>query len=93
MGKLAERIKAARRKHELGVRELAARVRVTPGYLSRIEGRGEIPTGELLCRLSEALQIPAEQLLELAKAELLEKTKEEVSQKHAEALRLFRRGK
>jgi transcriptional regulator with XRE-family HTH domain len=93
MGKLAERIKGARTKQELGVRDLAARVGVTAGYISRIEGRGEIPTGDVLCRISEALKVPAEELLDLAKADLLEKTKTDISQKHAEALRLFRRGK
>jgi transcriptional regulator with XRE-family HTH domain len=93
MGKLAERIKEARIKREIGVRELATRAGITPGYLSRIEARGEIPTGEVICRLAEALGVPPEQLLDLAKADYINKANADVSQKHKEALRLFRKGK
>jgi transcriptional regulator with XRE-family HTH domain len=93
VSKLAGRIKKARTKEGLSVRDLAARVGVSPGYISRIEGRGEVPTAEVLCRLSDVLKIPAESLLAEAKADLLEKAKQDISQKHAEALRLFRRSK
>jgi hypothetical protein len=48
---------------------------------------------EVLCRISEALKVPPEELFELAKADFLEKTQLDLSKKHAEALRLFRRDK
>lgn len=93
MGKLAEKVKAQRLEKDLGVRDLAGKLGVSPGYVSRIEGRGEIPSPEMICRIADVLEIKAEQLLELAAEDVLNRTKEDLSQKHTEALRLYRRKK
>jgi transcriptional regulator with XRE-family HTH domain len=93
MGKLAKRIKDAREDLQISVRELASRLDVSPGYISRIEARGEIPSPELLCRIGAELKVQPEELLDLAKLDLLARTRDNISEKHAEALRLFRRSK
>lgn len=93
MANFGERIRDVRNKQQLTVRVFAERVGLSPGYISRIEGRGEIPTPEVICRMSSVLGVMAEELLELAKAEMVERTTQEITQKQAEALRLFRKKK
>lgn len=93
MGKLAERVKAQRLQRKLGVREFAELLGVTAGYVSRVEVRGEIPSPELICKIGDLLGIELEELLELAKDDVLTRTKEDLSQRHTEALRLYRRKK
>ena len=91
MGKLGLRIKDLRLAQGLGVREFAAKLQKSPGYISRVEGRGEIPSPEFLCQASNVLEVPPEELLELAKADVLERTREVIGRRHTEALSLFRR--
>jgi transcriptional regulator with XRE-family HTH domain len=91
MGRLADNVKAKRNQLGISVRELAAKLGVSPGYVSRIEVRNEIPSAEMLCKIADALEIKPEELLDLAKGDVLNRTKEDLSQKHAKALRLYRR--
>ena len=93
MGKLADKVKAKRDQLGISVREFAVRLGVSPGYVSRIEVREEIPSPEKICKIAYALGIDPEVLLDLAKDDVLNRTKEDLSQKHADALRLFRRKK
>ncbi len=93
MGKLAEKIKAERLKLKIGVREFAERLGVSPGYLSRVEVRGEIPSPELICKIGDLLGIEPEELLDLAKEDVLARTKDDLGQRHSEVLRLYRRKK
>ena len=93
MGKLAEKVKAERVRKDIGLREFAAQLGVSAGYVSRIEGRGEIPSPETICKIAELLNLEPEILLDLAKEDVLARTKEDLSQRHTEALRLYRRKK
>jgi transcriptional regulator with XRE-family HTH domain len=93
MGKLADRVKAKRLQLKIGVREFAEQLGVSAGYVSRIEVRGEIPSPELICKIGDLLEVELEELLDLAKHDVLARTKEDLSQRHTEALRLYRRKK
>ena len=72
---------------------LAKKVNKTAGYLSRVESRDEIPSPELICLISEALEAKAETLLEFAKQDQLKRVEEQIELKSNEALTLFRRSK
>jgi transcriptional regulator with XRE-family HTH domain len=93
MGKLAERVKAKRLQLKIGVREFAELVGVSAGYVSRVEVRGEIPSPELICKIGALLGVEPDELLDLAKDDILARTTEDLSQRHKEALRLYRRKK
>jgi transcriptional regulator with XRE-family HTH domain len=93
MGKLANKVKANREQLGISVRELAVKLGVSPGYVSRVEIRNEIPSPEMICKIADALETKPEELLALAKDDVLNRTKEDLSQKHTEALRLYRRKK
>jgi transcriptional regulator with XRE-family HTH domain len=65
------RIKELRRAKKLGQRALAAMVGVSFTYISRVETEsldfGPFPSEELICKLAEALDADADDLLLLAK--------------------------
>ena len=75
------------------VRELAKMVGRTPGYISRVEARGEIPSAALICQLADVLLCSAAGLLDAARVDLLRRTEYQIRRKHAEALTLYRRSK
>lgn len=91
MSVLSERLRQLREAHGLTVREFAARIGKTPGYVSRIEGRGEIPSGELLCVIADAYRIDPGELLGLAKQSQLERTERDIDAKHASILAMYRK--
>lgn len=93
MGQLGKHIQELRRKHEMTVRALAEAVKKTPGYLSRVETRDEIPSPDFICVLSECLGEKPEVLLRLARTDLVQKTKEHIDRKASVALTLYRRSK
>jgi transcriptional regulator with XRE-family HTH domain len=90
---LQQRLRDLREKAGLGLREAAKKLRISPGYLSRIEGRGEIPAPELLCRMAGEYGCDVEELLELAKQAQLKAVEQQIDSKQSEALKLFRRSK
>jgi transcriptional regulator with XRE-family HTH domain len=93
MGKLAEIVRAKRLQLGMGVRELAERLGVSAGYVSRVEVRGETPSPELICKIGDLLGIELGELLDLAKDDVMARTKEDLGQRHTDALRLYRRKK
>lgn len=93
MSPLGETIRNLREKAGLTVRALAAALEKSPGYISRVEGRGEIPSPELLCKIADQLGVSPEKLLELAKQIQLERTAEDIEAKQRNALNLYRKGK
>lgn len=93
MGAFSDEIRKRRSERQLSVRQLAAAVGKTPGYLSRIEARGEIPTPELVCQIAAVLETNAERLLELAKADELKQFKTDLNSRHESALLLYRKGR
>lgn len=90
---LSKRLKELREKKDLTVRKFAHLLDKTPGYISRVEGRGEIPSPELLCAMAKVLGVQPEELLELAKEGQLKRTEEDIDARQQEALTLFRKGK
>jgi transcriptional regulator with XRE-family HTH domain len=66
-----QRVRELRRAKNLGQRPLAAMLRVSFTYLSRIENEnldfGPYPSEDLICRLAEALDADPDELLILAK--------------------------
>lgn len=93
MTALSKKLRKLREDAGFSVRGLAEKLRKTPGYISRIEGRDEIPSPELLCELALLYGIAAEELLDLAKKGQLERAANEIDAKHESALKLFRKGK
>jgi transcriptional regulator with XRE-family HTH domain len=90
---LQTRLRDLRESAKLGLREAARKLKISPGYLSRIEGRGEIPTPDLLCKMAELYGCEIAELLKLAKAAQLKAVEEQIELKQSEALKLFRRSK
>lgn len=93
MSELAAKIRQLRMQQQLGLRELAGRLGKSPGYLSRIEGRGEIPSPTFLWRLAEVLDADAEELLSLRHQETLRRAQAMIHQRHEQTLSLFRKTK
>jgi len=93
MGRLGKHIQTLRRKREITIRALADAVGKTPGYLSRVEARDEIPSPDLICSISEVLQEKPEKLLDLAKMDLMQRTEHQIERKASEALSLYRRSR
>lgn len=93
MTALSERLRQLREDHGYKVREFAELIEKTPGYVSRIEGRGEIPSAELLCTIAEVYKIAPEGLLQLAKESQLERTERDIDAKYASVLALYRKEK
>lgn len=91
MPSFGSRIKELRASNGWTVRELAERIGKTAGYISQIEGRGEIPSPELICRFGEIFEVKPELLLELAKQDQLDKAESDIAEKHQAALTLYRK--
>jgi transcriptional regulator with XRE-family HTH domain len=91
MGEFGDQIQELRRKRKMTVRALAEALGKTPGYLSRVEVRDEIPAPELILTMSEVLKEKPERLLELAKKDLMRRAEQQIEKKTAAALSLYRR--
>jgi transcriptional regulator with XRE-family HTH domain len=62
---LGRALKTLRISRELGLRELATKANVPPGYLAELEsGRKKNPSLDVLKRLARALGVPVTELLE-----------------------------
>lgn len=91
MSALGKRLRELRQSREFGVREFAELIEKSAGYVSRIEGRGEIPSPELLCKIAGIYQVEPAELLELAKQIQLKQIEEDIDIRQASALALFRK--
>ena len=89
----AHKIKELRSKKGWSVYDLAEKIGKTPGYISKIEARGEIPSPEMIAQLAEVFNFNAEELFEIAKNEKGEQLKQNVVRKYDNALALHRRSK
>lgn len=90
---LKDRLKTLREQAGFTLRDAASKLNKSPGYISRIEGRGEIPSAELLCEMAELYRTDVEELMELAKKSQLDQTRIGIEEKHGNALRLYRKNK
>ena len=86
-------IKQSRESLGLTVRALADAIGKSPGYISRIEVRGEIPSVDLVVELASVLEGNVERFLECAKNDSMERATNEVESKYQDALALYRKGK
>ena len=84
-------IRQLREQQGHSVREFAALLGKSAGYISRIEARGEIPAPELICRIAELLKGDLNEMLILAKNSQLARTEKEIDEKQASALALYRK--
>jgi transcriptional regulator with XRE-family HTH domain len=57
MNTLGQQLRALREMKKFGVRELAKRACVDPGYITRLEGDQKMPSYETLLRLSHELGV------------------------------------
>jgi len=90
----AKMIKDARKKMGWTVYELAQQLGLkSPGYISRIEGKGEIPGPDMVIKLSEVLGLDPEAMINLATREKVNETSQQVHQKFENAFMLYRKGK
>ena len=87
----AQKIRELRNAKDWSVYDLAGRIEKTPGYISKIEARGEIPSPEMIIKLASVLGADTEQLLDVAKKEKGEKLKRNVERKYDEAFTLYRK--
>jgi len=93
----AERIRALRKKKGWTVYDLAKEIPdgkgipKTPGYISKIEARGEIPSPEMIVKLAAALGVKPEELAEIAKAEKSAELVKNVNRKYDDAVALYRK--
>ena len=87
----ADKIREFRSKKGWSVYELAKGIDTTPGYISKIEARGEIPSPKTIAKLEEALGARAGELLEIAKAEKGEQAKQNVVKKYDKEFSLYRK--
>lgn len=65
----------------------------SPGYISKIEARGEIPSPEMAIKLAEALGANVEELVEMAKREKAEGFKRSINRKYDDAVVLYRKAR
>ena len=93
MNSLGREIKRLREEGELTVRELAEKLHKSPGYISRIEVRDEIPSAEFICELAKVLGVAPQKLMELAKKTQLQQFKHEIETRQESALALYRKEK
>ena len=77
----------------MSVRGFASQFKKSPGYISRIEGRGEIPSTEFVAQVATFFETDLEELLELLKKDQLQKAEEDIDSKHESTIQLFRKGK
>ena len=91
MPPINDRLRELRLTRGFSVSELAARIKKTAGYVSRFEGRSDVPSAELLCILAEIYEVEPEELLELAKQSQLAQMKFNIERKHESVLGLYRK--
>jgi len=88
----AERIKELRKAKGWSVYDLAQKIGVkSPGYVSRIEARGEVPSPDMVIKLAEVLGVDPEKLINLAKQQKSSELIENVQKKYDDTLTLYRK--
>lgn len=88
-----QEIKALRKKKNWSVYDLAGHLGRTPGYVSKIEVRGEIPSPVMILKLSEVFGVSPEGLIEVAKKEKIEEVSKVVQRRYNDAFVMYRQSK
>jgi len=89
----AHKIRELRNKKGWSVYDLASKLHKTPGYISKIEARGEIPSPNVIIKLALLLGAEPEELIRIAKAIKAEEVSRAVERKYDDGLALYRKGK
>lgn len=90
----AQRIRELRKAKSWSVYELASAIGVkSPGYVSKIEARGEIPSPDMIVRLAHALGAEGRELFDLAKRDKGQQLAHTINKKYDEGYALYRKGK
>lgn len=90
----AQRIRDLRKAKGWSVYDLANAIKVkSPGYVSKIEARGEIPSPEMIVKLADALGADAKELFELAKKDKGQQLTQSVNRRYDEEYALYRKSK
>jgi chromosome partitioning protein len=71
----------------LTVRDFAARLGKSVGYVGKIEAQGEVPTPDLILEIARTLEVPTERLLSLAKDSLLAQAEREIAARYSRVAR------
>ena len=79
-------LKRLRAERGLSTRDLADVLQKSVAYIAKIETRGEIPNGELICEMARVLNSPPEPLLQLAKESLTARIEQKIERQHELAL-------
>ena len=90
MTKLGNRLRELRMASGCTGAEFASAIGRSPGYISAMEVRGQIPSLELLVAIARLHKSDPKELLELAKEERLVRANREIDQRHAAALAAWR---
>lgn len=92
--RFADKIKDLRKAKGWSVYDLANAIGVkSPGYVSKIEARGEIPSPEMISKLADALKADAKELFELAKKDKHQQLTQNVNRKYDKGYALYRKSK
>lgn len=86
---LGEHLRQARLGKDLGLRELAKELGITPSYLSDIESDRRVPSEEVLLAISERLELDFDELM--ARAARFGEDAERYLKRHPAAAALFRK--
>ena len=78
----ARKIQQLRKSKGWTIFDLAREIGTTPGYISKIEARGEIPSPKTVVKLARALQVDTGKLLDLAKEEKIEEIKKNIIERY-----------
>ena len=90
----AQKIKELRKAKGWSVYDLASAIGVkSPGYVSKIEARGEIPSPEMIATLASALDADARELFELAKKDKSQQLAQSINRKYDEVYALYRKSR
>jgi transcriptional regulator with XRE-family HTH domain len=66
---------------------------VSPAFITKLEVYGEIPSPELICKIADVIECPAEKLLDLAKESKINGYHDSLEKKYKDALGLYRKQK
>ena len=88
---LGQKLRSLRTDAGFGVREAADKLGKSPGYISRIEVRGELPSIELIHALALLYNADEMDLLDLWKQQQISEFQHDLEQKHSDAVLLFRK--
>ena len=83
--KLGSEIRARRMTKGLTLNALARLLRITPGFLSKIENSAELPSAALTLRAADLLGVNGETWLKLSKADHLDRLSKKIDVYQARA--------